>query len=84
MNEEQHNQSVLALLRAVDVVGNASALASKTNLSRDFIRQLLNGQRMIPLSQCVIFEKATEGFVRCEEFRPDYKDYFEYLRALVV
>lgn len=39
-----------------------------------------DGGKDVPLDQCGPIEMFTEGFVTCEELRPDKLEHFKYMR----
>lgn len=66
-----------ALLRAVDVCGSQSALASAIGLTQAHVWNWLNRGR-VPAEHCPAIERATQRAVRCELLRPDVD--WAYLR----
>ena len=57
------------------------ALARGINVPQSFVSKMANGEKRIPIEQCVPIERFTMGAVTCEECRPDKATDFAYLRA---
>lgn len=61
-----------ALKKAVAIAGGQTALAAELGApyKQQHIHNWLTRQR-VPLTACVLIERATNGFVTCEELRGD-------------
>ncbi len=60
--------------------GMSAQLAASTGINAVLLSQWSNGQRPVPMERCIEIERATCGFVTCEELRPDLAELFAYLR----
>lgn len=55
-------------------------MARGIGVPQSFVSKMANGEKQVPLEQCVPIERFTLGAVTCEELRPDKADDFGYLR----
>jgi DNA-binding transcriptional regulator YdaS (Cro superfamily) len=58
--------------RAADLVGGASILAKKIDVSQS-ATSMWRARGSVPPDRCPAIERATDGRVTCEELRPDVR-----------
>lgn len=61
---------MIALERAIEVVGGTSALASSVGVAPS-APSMWRVRGNVPAEHCPAIERATGGAVRCEDLRPD-------------
>lgn len=69
--DEYAGARLKALAKAVSIVGGPSRTAKYLGVTPQFIGQLLEGKRKVPVNRCVELEKLTNRIVTVEELRPD-------------
>ncbi|RZI45478.1 transcriptional regulator [Candidatus Finniella inopinata] len=58
--------------KAIDLVGGATALAKKLNVSYHTVLTWKNGRSSVSTTNCQKIEKATDGKVKAKDILPDY------------
>ena len=70
MNKTKYN--LAAIQKAIEVVGGASTLAKKVDVTYQTVIFWKNGKYMPNALNCVKIEKATDGKVKRDDILPDY------------
>lgn len=60
------------ILEAIQIIGSATALSKKINVSYHTVLTWKNGRSSISPTNCQKIEKATDGQVKREDILPDY------------
>lgn len=61
-----------SIQKAIDLVGGATALAKKINVSYHTVLTWKNGRSSVSTTNCQKIEKATDGKVTAKDILPDY------------
>lgn len=57
--------------RAISHIGSQALLAKTLGITQPCVSEWARGERPVPIDRCGAIERATEGFVTCDELRPD-------------
>lgn len=61
-----------SIQKAIDFFGGSQVeLAKALNVSKSQVWQWLNNINSISLEKIIMLEEKTNGFIRCEDLRPD-------------
>ncbi|MCL2310786.1 MAG: Cro/CI family transcriptional regulator [Proteobacteria bacterium] len=60
-----------AIVRAANIVGGQSRLATLLGVAPPTVNQWIKGLRPVPITFCVAIERVTEGVVTRRELRSD-------------
>jgi DNA-binding transcriptional regulator YdaS (Cro superfamily) len=64
--------NVVAIEKAIEIVGGAERLARKLDISYQAVRNWQHGFAVPNILSCVKIEKITDGNVKREDILPDY------------
>ena len=60
------------LLKKLGVKDPRGFLASQMEITKGTINSYICGRRIVPIAQCLNFERRTNHMIQCEDLRPDF------------